>query len=252
MSAIANVFVHMTITPKNFWLWFGGIWLFCGSPFLIIGLYLGAQHIYVNKRLAAEGRTVDGMVLTKAITYSSSNTSSRGGSGNSTYHVTFRFLTRSALVTSEAEVTVDAWDALMEREPIRVTYLPNAPQHHWVEGQASGWWQPAIFTVIGGIVTSLGGFILLRVRSRMRSREQVQREGVTTEATVVELRWANIRINRVQQCLLRYRYRDDRGTSHTGTEHLSPDEADAWKVGDTGTIRYDSRRPNRSVWIGKP
>jgi hypothetical protein len=240
------------ITAKNFWLWFGGIWLFCGSPFLIIGLSIGAQHFYVNKRLAAEGRTVDGMVLTKAITYSSSNNSSRGGSGNSTYHVTFRFLTRSALVTGEAEVAVDAWDALVEREPIRVTYLPDAPQHHWVEGQASGWWLPATFTVMGGIFTSLGGFILLRARSRMRTREQVQREGVTTEAIVVELRWANIRINRVQQCLLRYRYQDDRGTSHTGTEHLSPDEADAWKEGDTGTVRYDPRLPNRSVWIGKP
>lgn len=240
------------ITAKNFWLWFGGIWLFCGSPFLIIGLSLGAQHIYVNKRLAAEGRTVDGMVLTKAITYSSSNTSSRDGSRNPTYHVTFRFLTRIALVTGEAEVTVDAWDALVEREPIQVTYVPDTPQYHRVEGQASGWWQPAIFTGMGGLFTSLGGFILLRARSRMRSGEQVQREGVMTEATVVELRWAHIRINRVQQCLLRYCYQDDCGTSHIGTEHLSPDEADTWKVGDTGRVRYDPRRPNRSVWIGKP
>jgi len=240
------------LTTKNFWLWFGGIWLFCGSPFLIIGLSIGAQHLYVNNRLAAEGRTVDGMVLTKAITYSSSNSNSRGGSGNATYHVTFRFLTRGELVTGEAEVTVDAWDALVEREPIQVIYVPDAPQHHRVEGQSSGWIVPVSFTVLGGFFTSLGGFILLRARSRLRIREQVQREGATTEATVVELRWANIRINRIQQCLLRYRYQDDRGTIHTGTEHLSPDEADTWKVGDTGRVRYDPRRPNRSVWIGKP
>jgi len=241
----------LTITPKNFWLWFGGIWLFCGSPFLIIGLSIGAQHIYVNNRLVAEGWTVDGMVLTKAITYSSSDSSSRNGSRNPTYHVTFRFLTRGELVTGEAEVTRDTWDALVEREPIQVTYVLDAPQHHRVEGQPSGWLVPVSFTVLGGFFTSLGGFILLRARNRVRTREQVQREGVTTEATVLELRWANIRINLVQQCLLRYRYQDDRGTSHTGTEHLSPDEANAWKVGDTGTVRYDPRRPNRSVWIGK-
>ena len=85
------------ITANNFWLWFGGSWLFCGSPFLIIGLYLGTQHIYVNKRLAAEGRTVDGMVLTKAITYSSSSNSR--GSRTPTYEVTFRFVTPGDLVT---------------------------------------------------------------------------------------------------------------------------------------------------------
>lgn len=252
MRAIATLFAHLTITPKNFWLWFGGIWLFCGSPFLIIGLYLGAQHIYVSKRLAAEGRMVEGMVLTKAITYSSSDTSSRGGSRNPTYHVTFRFLTRGGMIQGKAEVSGDTWDTLIEREPIRITYLPDAPQHYRVENQTSGWWLPGSFTVMGGIFTSLGGFIFLRARTGLQTRARLHREGITTEATIFEVRPTRIRINGVHQWSLRYRYQDGRGKSCTGAESLSPEEAEAWKEGDKGMVRYNPRRPNFSIWIGKP
>lgn len=238
------------ISGKNFWLWFGGIWLLVGVPFLVIGLYIGAQNISVNKRLDAEGKTVVGIVLTKAIT-SSSSSSSRGSS-TPTYKVTFKFVTPGGLVTGDAEVTRETWDTLVEREPIQVTYLPDAPQHHRVEGQASGWLLPVIFTVMGGIFTSLGGFILLRARNRLQIRERVQRDGITTEGIVVELRWANIRINGVQQCLLRYRYQDERGKSHTGIEHLSPEDVEAWNEGQKCMVRYDRRRPNRSIWIGNP
>ena len=237
------------ITPKNFWLWFGGIWLFCGSPFLIIGLYNGAQTFTMNKRLAAEGRTVKGMVLIKAVTSSSSGSNR---SSTSTYKVTFRFITPGGIVTDEAEVTGDAWDSLVEREPIQVTYVPDAPQYHRVEGQIGGWIMPAAFTVIGGIFTSLGGFIFMRARARLQTNARLQREGVVAEATVIEVRLARIRINRVQQWLIRYQYQDDRGQAQRGSEHLSPEDAEQWKEGDHVTIRYDRRRPDRSLWIGKP
>ena len=99
------------ITAKNFWLWFGGIWLACGLPFLIIGLYTGNQQITTDRRLAAEGRTVDGIVLTKAITYSSSSSSNR--SSSPTYKVTFRFLTTEGQISDEVEVAVETWDRLI-------------------------------------------------------------------------------------------------------------------------------------------
>lgn len=250
MRAIATLFAHLTITPKNFWLWFGGIWLFCGSPFLIIGLYLGAQHIHVSKRLAAEGRIVEGMVLTKAITYSSANTSSRGSSRNPTYNVTFRFLTRGGIMQGKAEVPAETWDTLIEREPIQVTYLPDNPQHYRIEEQTSGWWLPVSFTVMGGIFTSLGGFILLRARSRILTTRRLQREGITATATVSDIRAANMRINGVQQLAVHYEYQDERGRSHTGKETFPPEEAGRWKEGDRVTIRYDRRRPGQSILVG--
>lgn len=237
------------ITAKNFWLWFGGIWLVCGLPFLIIGLYTGNQRISADRRLAAEGRTVDGIVLTKAITYSSSSNSNR--SSSPTFRVRFRFRTTEGLVSDDAEVSQETWERLIEREPIQVTYVPDAPHYHRVEGQTGGWIMPTVMTVIGGIFSGLGAFILLRSRSRLQTSARLQREGISVEATVTEILPARMRINGVQQWLVRYRYQDDRGSSRTGTEHLSPEEAERWKAGDKASVRYDRKHPNQSLWVGK-
>lgn len=237
------------ITPKNFWLWFGGIWFAIGTPFLIIGLYVGFQHTTISKRLDTEGKTTEGMVLTKARKTSSSG-SGRSGGSTPTYEVIFRFTTPAGFVTGKAEVAAETWDTLIEREPIRILYLPDAPEHYRVEGQTSGWWLPGVMTVMGLLFGGLGGFILLRAHSRLRIRQDVQREGLTTTATVSEVCEANIRINGVRQWVVRYDYRDERGNVHEGQEDVSPEEALRWKEGDRVTIRYDRRRPDRSLWVG--
>jgi hypothetical protein len=232
---------------KNFWFWFGSIWLFCGSPFLILGLYLGFQHVTITKRLNTEGKTVEGMVLTKARKTSSS---SSGRSGGTTYEVTFRFLTRDGAMTGSAQVTGDTWDQLVEREPILVTYVPDAPEQYRIDGQTSGWWLSGGFTIMGGIFAGLGGFILARARSRLLTNRRLQREGVTTTATISDIRAANMRINGVEQLAVHYTYHDDRGRAHTGKETFPPEEAVRWKEGDRVTIRYDRRHPAQSIWIG--
>lgn len=235
------------ITPKNFWLWFGGIWFAVGMPFLVIGLYLGIQHSTATTQLDAEGKTVEGMVLTKARKASSS---SSGRSSTPTYEVTFRFLTPGGVITGKADVSRDAWDSLSEREAIQVTYLPDRPQRYRVEGQTSGWWLPGIFTILGGIFGGLGGFILLRARNLTQIRRRLQREGVTATATVSDVRAANMRINGIQQLAIHYEYRDERGRSHSGKEMFPPEEAARWKEGDRVTIRYDRRNPGNSIWVG--
>ena len=59
--------------------------------------------------------------------------------------------------------------------------------------------------------------------------------------------------NRVPLWVIHYRYTDDLGDTREGRgEGLWPEEAAGWKVGDTGTIRYDRRNPAASVWIGRP
>jgi hypothetical protein len=79
------------INAKNFWLWFGGIWLLVGSLFLVIGLSVGIHQMLMNDRLEKEGRTVAGMVLTKEVY----TTSQKDGKRSSpSYRVTFRFLPR--------------------------------------------------------------------------------------------------------------------------------------------------------------
>ena len=235
------------ITHKTFWLWFGGIWLFVGAPFFVLGLYFGYHHATVTQRLDAGGTTVDGMVLTKSRKTSSSN---KGGNRSTTYEVTFRFLTRDAVMKGSAEVTDERWDQLVERELLPVTYLPEAPQHYRIDGQTNGWWLPGAFTVIGGVFGGLGVFILLRARGRILTDRRLQREGVPATAIISEVSESTMRINGVRQWAIHYEYRDERGVPYTGKESFSPEEAMRWKEGDRVTIRYDRRRPDRSLWVG--
>jgi len=56
-------------------------------------------------------------------------------------------------------------------------------------------------------------------------------------------------------CSLQYRYRyvDRMGEEHRGSSgYLEPEEAAEWKAGDVGVVRFDPRRPSRSIWIGRP
>ena len=235
------------ISAKDFWLWFGGIWLLAGLPICLTGLYQGMQHQRISALLDTQGRTVEGMVLTKSITSSGS-----GNRRNSTptYRITFRFTTAGGLMTGQAKVTRNTWDRLVEREPLSVTYLSDELQHYRVEGQASGWTAPVLMTGGGGIIATIGGFLFVRALAGQRARERLQREGIPTEATVSDVQVSNLRINRVNQCVVLYRYEDERRRTHQGKVYLSPEEAGQWKQGDRAAIRYDRTRPHQSLWIG--
>ncbi|HEY5569256.1 MAG TPA: DUF3592 domain-containing protein [Gammaproteobacteria bacterium] len=241
------------LTAKNFWAFFGGLWLVVGLPFFVIGLYLGVQHVSTEQRLEAEGRTVEGMVLSKAIQTQTSSSSSTGSRRTSrSYEVTFRFPTDEDPVTGRADVSAEAWERLIEREPIAVTYLPDDPERHRVEGQTAGWILPVMFTALGGLFGGVGAFIVLRVLSRRRMIERLQRAGLTADATVTAVAPARIAINGVRQTVVRYRYRDQRGGEHFGSETLAPEAAAEWNAGDAARVRYDPRRPSDHVWLGRP
>lgn len=237
------------ISAKNFWLWFGGIWLLAGLPICLTGLYQGMQHQRISALLDTQGRTVEGMVLTKSITSSGS-----GNRRNSTptYRITFRFTTAGGLMTGKADVTRDTWDRLVEREPVAVTYVSDEPQRYRVEGQTNGWTAPLLMTGAGGGFATIGGFLFVRALAGQRTTERLQREGIHTEATVSAVQVSNLRINRVNQCVVHYRYEDARGRAQKGKVYLSPEEAAQWKEGDRAAIRYDRTRPYQNLWIGKP
>jgi len=237
------------ISQRTFWVWFGGIWFGIGLPFLVLGLFLGFQQFTLDKRLDADGRTVDGMVLTKSYTRSSSQSSS-AASPSYTYKVTFRFSAPGGTMTGESQMTEEAWDQLIEREPIRVTFLPEEPHRYRVAGQSSAWLLPVIFAVLGGFFAPGGAIILIVALRRLRVGTRLLREGVAATATVFELGQMNIRINRVPQWRARYRYQDEAGRHHTGQTILSPEDAMRWKEGDTVSVRYDRKRPEASVWVG--
>jgi hypothetical protein len=242
----------VALTAKSFWAFFGSLWLLVGLPFFLIGLYLGVQHTTTERRLEAEGRTVEGIVLSKAIRTNTSSSSSTGSTSTSTsYEVTFRFPTDEGPVISSLDVSADAWDRLVEREPIAVTYLPDDPARHRVEGQAAGWFLPAMFTGIGGVFAGVGAFILLRDLVRRRMIERLRHEGLTADASVTAVAPARIAINGVRQTVVHYRYRDQRGIEYTGSETLAPEAGAEWNAGDAARVRYDPRRPSDNLWLGR-
>jgi hypothetical protein len=143
------------LARRSFPIWFGGIWLLCGVPFLIVGVYVGIDTLREQERYASEAQVTQGMVLTKRI--------SRGSQESTTYWVRYRFeAPDGAEVTSETKVSGALWDRLVEREPVRITYLRDRPGAHRIEDQGSDWVLPVVFTVLGSVFVPLGGWIVSR------------------------------------------------------------------------------------------
>jgi len=104
----------------------------------------------------------------------------------------------------------------------------------------------------GVIATLVGGFLFFQSLRRVRMEQRLRRAGIVTEATVTAVTESNFSVNRVLQWVIRYRYADYRGGSYEGQSgYISAEEAVNWKVGDIGTIRFDHRRPQESVWMGE-
>ena len=235
------------LAKRSFPFWFGGIWLVCGLPFVVGGVWEGIDTIGQQQRYATEAQVTEGMVLTKRI--------SRGKNNNEspTYSVSYRFRAPDGtVVQGDTKVSRALWDRLVERESVRVTYLPSRPGSHRLEDQGPNWEGPIVLTGLGSFFAGLGGWIFWRgLRSILLAR-RLQQAGTRAQATVTEVEPADVSFNGVAQWRIRYRYRDHGGRERHGeSELLPPEEAEHWKAGDTGVARFDVHAPGTSIWVGK-
>jgi hypothetical protein len=230
------------ITSSNFWLWFGGLWLAVGLCFLGIGGGIAVYRGDLGARLEAEGVAVEGLVLAKEIVAPRDRSPS--------YNVTFRFTdARGETIRSSAKLDAEAWDALVERGPIEVVYLPSRPQTFSIAGQSDSERVIAfVFPLVGAVLAVVGGFIL---RNALRTR-RVARTGAIAQASVVEVRPGRLHINGIPQWEVRYRFQDASGRAHEGRCSMSPDAAQRFKPGDVGRVRYDASNPRANVWTDQP
>jgi hypothetical protein len=154
-----------SIAIESFWVRFGSIFFFVGMLFLAIGIFTGIQTMTEQERFQKEGKSAQGMVLTKAI---------QGGKKNSneSYQITYRFSTADGkVVMGEASVSPDIWDRLEERGLVQVTYLPDKAQSNRVEGKKVDWMLSMGTGITGFVLTLLGGFVLFKALRRIgRSR----------------------------------------------------------------------------------
>ena len=103
--------------PEAFFLLFGGIWMLVGVPFFLAGLSLLAHQLHANRRFAAEGKVVPGVVVEKFTRRSGSNTR---------YAIRYRFTPAGGReATAVADLDSDAWEELSENSTIPVTYLES-------------------------------------------------------------------------------------------------------------------------------
>ena len=195
------------LAKRSFAFCFGGIWLFCGALFLIIGIYIGIEEFRVQERFKTAALITEGMVLTKSTT---------GSSNNRTYRVGYRFRAPDGtVVNNQVTVSGDVWDQVTERGPIRVAYLPDDPATNRIEGAESRWTLVLIFTGIGLFLVPLGGWIFFKGLNSVLRELKLEMTGMPTEAIVTSIGLADVSFDGVPQWNIRYRYQDNRGRNYT-------------------------------------
>ena len=244
MGIQSSAFPLWRLLSRSVQLWVGVIFFTVGIVFTVIGI----QTACMERDYQTTGLTVDAMVLGKSI-----ERAKRGENSRTRYVVSYRFLSEQGKkIESVTEVPVDEWEGLEAGNRLQVTYLPDAPETNRVDGD-NEWIAALVFMGIGGIFTLLGGSLAFPDLRWIIRAIHVLRHGLITQGTVVRAEPTSVTINRIPQWSVSYRYRDNLGSEQEGASHLiSPEEGRLWKEGDTGTVRYDEKRPSISVWMGKP
>ncbi len=234
---------------NNMFIWTGGIFLLAGIPILCVGIWL-TGNAADQKKLDREGRTAQGILLTKT-THTSS--SSRSSTPTTSYYATYRFTTSSGQVMrGTSQVDRQTWERLVERAPVEVTYLPAAPAISRIAGASEDGFMALIFTGLGVMATLIGIILFPTGIRQAHTARRLRVQGIPVAATVEKVSEANASFNGVAQWWVFYTYLDHQGQTWRGrSDYLPPEEAQAWHAGDTGWARYDQQSPKRSVWIGK-
>jgi hypothetical protein len=243
---VMRVTLGGSFIKRNFGLVFGGIWLVVGTPLLVGGIAMWIQE----HRFAHDALTVEGKVLTRDI-HTAHNRNSTGSATSTQYQVSYRFLAPDG-ITREGRSNVDVhlWENLHEQGPVTISYLPGDPAANRVAGKPD-WVGPVILAGLGGFFSIAGGSIVIVSLGKRLSRGRLLHSGMAAEATVTAVESTNFSVNNVPQWIIRYRYKDYRGRGYQGkSPYLSPQEANAWKKGDSGKIKYDREHSDKSLWVG--
>ena len=144
----------------------GWVFLVVGVLFMVLGTYASYTGWVRDRSLEQEGRIVDGTVLEKTVRTTIERQAGRqsheGGTIETSYLVAFRFSALGENISDTVEVDKEVWDRLQEQGPIRVTYLPNEPKIHRVEGQDTEFklWKLLLWLAGGGLFLYAGKLLL--------------------------------------------------------------------------------------------
>lgn len=235
--------VAWPLARRSIFFWLGLLFSTLGIVFTGIAL----QGVEREALYRQEGQVVEGTVLTKTVRHAV-----RGENSRTRYLVNYEFRADDGTRREGLqEVSVEEWEGIQDGQPFRVRYLRDDPATNRSAGQ-SDWTDPFGFGVIGMIMGTVGGVMLIHRLLQIRLTVRLLREGVAAEGTVVRVSPANVTINGVPQREIHYSFTDQAGRRHDGcSEYLAPAEAARWKKGDTGAVRFDRRDASRNIWLGK-
>jgi len=137
----------------NPWIVVGGILLFGGSIFLLVGVLVLRQE----RLFDAEGLTATALVLTKNshVEYNRQNNSQE-----TKYDVGYRFATPDGRwIQGSDKVDGRTWRSIRERDLIQIVYLPERPTRSRLVANDPGT-GPWIADVLGGALTASGSLLL--------------------------------------------------------------------------------------------
>jgi uncharacterized protein DUF3592 len=233
--------IAVAFTSRTFFLWFGALWTGVG----LILLYSGVQDANRERAYQKQGQVVEAVVLDKTI-----KRAAREGNTSTRYEIAYRFTTADGRTAEGSDaVSVEEWEALEPGSPFKITYLPGAPEESRAQG-SGGLASPYIMMGLGSLLALVGGVLFVRTAARFWRQRRLLREGMPAQGTVLAIEPSKITVNRVRQCIVRYRYEDQFGRPHEGSSGpLPPEEAHAVGVGDPVEVRFNQERAEESVWV---
>jgi len=233
----------------SFLIIFGLLWLVFAVPFLLFGLYM----IRTEQRFAKEGITVAGTLTNKTVEENrEKDRETKKIRITKSYYAHYSFATKEGVqIQAKDSVDKEVWDGLSDKSPIQIQYLPDSPNSNRVARESS---------IIGGVLLGAFGVLALiigvyslgyDIKKRLYAKRLIN-NGFLTDGTILRVRMGELTINDITQYLVDYSYRDQRGGVFEGrSEHMTPEEASAWKEGDKCKVRFDRDQPSKSIWLGQ-
>ena len=234
---------------SNFFLFFGLAWIVLCIPFLLFGRIM----IVSEQRFEAEGIKVAGTVTGKKVeTRRDRDRETNRITETQSYYVEYAFNASSAeKIESRDTTSKELWGGLESGAPIEIQYLPEDPRNNRISRESSilGGVLMCCFAALGNIVGF--GSIFVYFRGRF-SGSKLKKAGILADATVTSVGPGHLLVNSVPQWQIEYSYTDLTGRSFKGrTKHMPQGEAQVWRLGDKGKVRFDPVKPQKSLWLGK-
>lgn len=254
MVASDRLFLDQTLNtqPVRVTLRRSPVLILVGVLFTLFGTifgYLTWIGWLTDQKLAAEGITVTGKVLSKR---SESQIDRREGRRETVYYyyATVGFPTSKGEETVESGLSKEVYEGLAIGDPMEMEFHPSAPHSARPVGSAS-----LLGTYLTGGLSALlfltGAIITTLDLKRRIIDSSILRSGIYTMGSVTAVEDSNLEVNGVIQQIVNYSFKDRMGRGYNGrSSPVSPSLLQSIHSGSSCKVAYRKEDPNDSILVG--